>query len=149
MTDQQAELGVLLAPCGERQLVLPGGMVAEIVSVQGLEPALDGSPAWFLGRIPWRGRSVPVVRIADDPEMAPARAERAHLVVCFTPNGNPRLPYLAVETRGLPRLERVTAEALTVEEDDHPFALAALRLNGRPALLPDLDALEEALLAVS
>lgn len=152
MTEQPVELGVLLASCGERQLVLPGGMVAEIVSVKALEPAPEGSPAWLLGRLDWRGRSVPVVRIAGVPEMVPtpAQAMRNYLVVCFTPNGNASLPYLAIETRGLPRLERVTAAALTPEDEDgQPFALAAFRLNGHPALLPDVDALEEALLAIS
>ncbi len=145
MTGRPTEIGVLLAPAGDSHLMLPAGMVAEIVALQRLEAAPDGAPDWLLGHIQWRGRSVPVVRLATARDPESGRPPRAHLVVCFTPNGNASIPYLAIETRGLPRLERVTATALTPDENPHAFALAALQLNGKAAWLPDLDAVEAAL----
>jgi hypothetical protein len=58
---------------------------------------------------------------------------------------------MAIESPGLPHLERVTVQDLGPEPsmDTSPplFAARALRLTGRRAWLLDLDALERDLLA--
>jgi chemosensory pili system protein ChpC len=141
------ELRVLLLPAESGELMLPAAAVAEIVRAGDLALPDPGSPPWLAGTMEWRGLRVPVARLAE-PELG--LRGRLHAVVCYAPSADPRLPFLAVESAGLPQLARVGAESLAPEEGERPtsppFVLTPLSINGRPAWLMDLDALEASLL---
>jgi hypothetical protein len=137
-----------------REWLLPAVAVVEIVSAQGLEPADAAAPEWLIGSRQWRGVSVPTVRIGKAPRVAAgAGASRGHpyLAICLGASDNAALPFFAIESPGLPRMELVGAQSLVEDAEasaaDHPFALALLSLNGRPAALADLRSLESRLLA--
>ena len=127
--------------------MLPAGAVAELVRGGVLGPPPAGAPDWVLGTLAWRGHRLAVCRLGEG--AGPGAGPHA-LVVCFAPSGNPELPYLAVASPGLPRLERVNPTNLAPEPDapqERPwFVRGALWLNGRPAWLLDLGALEGPLL---
>lgn len=156
------ELRVLLLPSAAGELLLPAAAVAEIVRVErpaaaagegGGEP--EGEPRsepielapCRLADLDWRGQRVPQMRLAAPTDTPRGRG---HAVVCFAPSADSRLPFLAIECRGLPHLERARPGFLLANPDAHAsipsFVSHALTLNGRPAWLVDLDALEAELL---
>jgi chemosensory pili system protein ChpC len=143
------ELRGVVLPLGPADLLLPNVGVAEVLSYRDPEPVVHGPP-WLLGRVTWRERSVPLVSLpaAAVPPSPVERGPRARLVVCFTPNGNAALPYLGLLCVGPPRLARFRADNLqpAEPEGENPFVLHTLTYGDRPAWIPNLDALERALL---
>jgi hypothetical protein len=75
--------------------------------------------------------------------------------VCFAPGGGASAaPFFAIESPGMPRLERVTPDGLCAETGHRAareglFIQVALRVLGRPAGLVDLDVLQRALNAIA
>ena len=144
--------GVLL-PIGSRFLLLPNSAVAEVIGYR--EPKADtAAPDWWLGWIEWRGLRVPVVSL----EQALGRQEsergsrRARIAILNTLNGNADLPYIGVYTQGISRLTRITADNLTEDTSGtlaSPLVLAAFRINEQPAWIPDMDKLEQMVLAAA
>lgn len=141
--------GVVL-PVGASDVLLPNAAVAEVLAYGEPSPLAD-APPWLLGTLDWREREIPVVSLAaaGDPPEAAEPGRRARLAVCFTPDGNPELPYLGLLCVAPPRLARFLPEALdpAAERPANPFVLHALTFAERPAWIPDLDAIERALLA--
>lgn len=147
------ELRVLLLPVAPPpepwDLLLPQAGVAELVRIAPPEPPSAPAPGWLCGHLAWRGLRLPLVRPV--PGVAGGRIVRqVCAVVCLAPSGCPTAPFFAIESPGMPRLERITPEALAPdgpgsERDRGPFIQTRLRLRGHPAGLLDLDAVERAL----
>jgi chemosensory pili system protein ChpC len=135
--------------------MVPVAAVEQILSAASLEPPTPGAPDWLAGLLPWRGLRVPVVCLGQGADPAAGRpAARPYVVLCRAPTGAPVLPYFALASPSLPRLERVTPRTLSpdpaaVEAPGRPFSVVALRHQGQPAVLLDPDALQRALLAAS
>lgn len=136
-------------PTGASDLLLPNAAVAEVVGYQ--HPSTYASaPGWLLGSVGWRGLSVPLVSLAlaDARPVEVSRGQRARLVVCYTPSGNQALPYVAVLALGPPRLTRFNGLVLEPPEapPENPFVLHGVTFLTRPAWIPDMDAIERAVL---
>jgi chemosensory pili system protein ChpC len=133
----------------QARLLLPNATIAEVLSYAPPEP-VAGSPAWLLGRIRWRGWQLPLLSF---PRFAGIADEEGGLgskvVVLKALGGDPRRPYFAVLTQGFPRLVTVTDASLTrLDTADEPLpngVLARVRLKDEDAVIPDLEALEQAL----
>jgi chemosensory pili system protein ChpC len=144
----QAELRCLVAPTAQGDLVLPTSAVAEVVAHGGEARIRKGSPEWLMGDLKWRDLRVPLIDLGAQAHMpAPAAGTRRphpYALICFTPSGNQALPYIAFLVAGLPRQARIHREDLVPATNPtaRPFLLYALELQGRPAWIPDLDALE-------
>ena len=156
MSESAAALRVLLLPLipppEPWDLLLPEAAVAELVRLEAAEPAGPGAPEWLRGYLPWRGQRLALVRAVpgDTPGDGGDRFRCA--VVCLAPSGDPAAAFFAIESPGMPRLERVTAAMLSPDApapSRGPFIRAALRLGGRPAGLLDLDAVERALAGIA
>jgi chemosensory pili system protein ChpC len=143
------ELRGVVLPLGPADLLLPNAAVAEVLGYREPETS-GGGPPWLLGTVTWRERPVPLVSLpaAAHPSQPVALGPRARLAVCFTPSGNRALPYVGLLCVGPPRLARFRADNLspTGEEADNPFILHTLTYAERPGWIPDLDALERAVL---
>ena len=157
MNQNEQTLRVLLlpVPCDPDpwDLLLPGAAVAEIVRAEPLTAAQSGAPDWLIGYLAWRGLQLPVIRLAAPDLSSDDQLRHRQAVVCHAPGGDPSLAFVAIESPGVPRLERVTPESLSAQgalaaQEGHPFLQVTLRLRGRPAALVDLDAIERAVLAV-
>ena len=160
MNPAERSLRVLLLPVPSApdpwELLLPGAAVAAVVRAEPLETAGPGAPDWLLGFLDWQGLRVPLVRAAITPPPNGPRPGQAHAAVCFAPAADPALPFFAIASPSVPRLERITPATLSAERPeahpgavgaDRPFIQVALRHLGRPVSLVDLDAVEQALLA--
>jgi len=145
--------GVLIQVEGAR-LLLPNATIAEVLSYADPEPVTD-APDWLLGRIRWRGWQLPLASfsrlsgIADE-----AGGLGSKVVVLKALGGDAHLPYVALLTKGFPRLVTVSRDALVADAgegdaegaDELPLGvLMRVLLNDEPALLPDVDAIETAI----
>lgn len=147
----------LIAPTVFGNLLLPAAAVAEVVSYSGgdVRPHQGGSQ-WLVTDLEWLGQWVPLVDLGpaapDDIQDKPVigtRRRRPCALVCFTPNGNPAVPYIAILTTDSPRLVRLTSADLAQAPNTRTIPLAHFTLDyrGSPAWVPDLDLIErEALL---
>ena len=146
--------GVLIQVEGAR-LLLPNATIAEVLSYAEPEAVAD-APDWLLGRIRWRGWQLPLAsfsRLAGIADEVGGLGSK--VVVLKALGGDSRLPYVALLTKGFPRLVTVSRDALVADagEGDIDGAAATLPLgvlmrvllNDEPALLPDVDAVESAI----
>jgi chemosensory pili system protein ChpC len=139
----------LLIPLHQEQLLLPNAAVAEVTVYLKPEPQAD-APDWYLGKINWRERKVPLVsfEIASGGTPPPG-SHGVRITVLNTLNANPRVPYIALLTQGIPGLKQVKEQHLIPADE---FALkqrhsvaGSVKLDDATLLIPDIDDLEKRL----
>jgi chemosensory pili system protein ChpC len=139
----------LIVPLNGTLLVVPNTAVAEVADFKTPQSIAD-APAWLLGMMLWRGRSIPLVAL--EPLLggaAGAGGVHARALVCNTLNSNPVLPFIAILAQGIPRLQELKPDLVEVVESETEEATAVaarLRVAGREGVIPDLDVLERQLL---
>lgn len=144
------ELVTMLIPVRGKQLLVPNVTVAEIIHLAPIR-SVDDVPTWFTGLIAWRDCQIPVISfeaINDEPFVSVNPDMR---VAVFNGTADPqRLPFYGVTTQGMPRLLRLTAEEIGVNDDVVTGAAEAgsVHAAGESASIPDIDYIEERLLAV-
>ncbi|WP_024891326.1 chemotaxis protein CheW [Luteimonas huabeiensis] len=139
-----AEIRGVLIQIAQARLLLPNATISEVLSYADPEP-VDGAPDWLLGRIAWRGWSLPLVAFA---RMAGLAADErgglgSKVAVMKNLRAGDRLPYIALLTQGFPRLVNVSARTLEADDGDGalpPAVSARVRIRDDAALVPDLDA---------
>jgi chemosensory pili system protein ChpC len=147
--DARAEVRGIVVPVGKESILLPAAAVAEVIGYQKPTP-YEGAPPWLLGAVIWHEQAVPLVSVIFAEEgVEPVQAgQRARIVVCYTPNGNPKLPYVAFLAVGPPWLARFRAETLDpdAQSTSNPFVLHALTFEKIASWIPRMDAVERAVL---
>ena len=132
----------LWIPLRGMNLLLPNVAVAEVVPYR--EPELiEAGPDWLLGVFHWRDQRIPMVSYeAFCKQAAPESADRARILVLNTPQGDSRLPFLAMATSGIPRLFLADNEGLDdvlgAEHFASDHSLSAVRIGSEQADIPDL-----------
>ncbi|MCL7715702.1 chemotaxis protein CheW [Stenotrophomonas mori] len=144
------EVRGVLIQAGKERVLLPNATVAEMMSRVAVEP-VAGAPAWLAGRIAWQGWDVPLLSYArfsgfgDEPVTGNNK-----VVVLKALGGDPAMPYFALLTQTFPQLIVVPRDGLLADasEENLPQGVHMRVLLGEQnALLPDLDAIERAVLA--
>lgn len=139
----------LIIPLNGVTLLLPNTAVAEVSNYKMPQPIGD-APAWLLGMMLWRGRSVPL--LAFEPFLgrtAGVGGVHARAAVCNTLNANPVLPFVAILAQGIPRLQELKSgmvESVARGGEGPAVVAARVLVDGREAIIPDLDVLERQLL---
>jgi chemosensory pili system protein ChpC len=142
------EIRCVLVPVGDQRMLLPNATVAEVITQSTPEP-IEGAPDWLLGRIAWRGWRVPLVaftKLAGAGEGDPDLAVRVAVLKAL--GGSAELPFIAVVTRGFPRLTTLNAELIIPTHDGTalpPGVRAQVLVRDDMALIPDLEMLEREL----
>ncbi len=148
----QVEVRGVLLPLQSGQLLLPNISVSEVVGYGDPEEVPKGAPDWLLGVMSWRHYRVPL--IAFDSLLGMPEKEighRARIALCNTINSASVLPYTGFLLRTIPRLVRVTEESivpLDEQEEPRPMVSRHLMINDQEAWIPNLDALEQALVEI-
>ena len=122
--DAQDIRGVLIQVEGAR-LLLPNATIAEVLSYAEPE-AVAGAPDWLLGRIRWRGWQLPLAsfsRLAGIADEIGGLGSK--VVVLKALGGDSRLPYVALLTKGFPRLVTVSRDALVPDAGEGDAAETA------------------------
>lgn len=148
MSESQSVISSLYLPVSEKNLLLPNVCVAEVVDYQ--EPSKqEDAPDYYLGKVKWRGIDVPVVsyEIANGAKSARKSANARIAVVNAIGDHSPKLPFFAIVTRGIPRLVKITEDAIKISRKKKGPADAALvRIDGEDATIPKIDYLESLVL---
>ena len=144
MTSEQSEIRTILAGVSGSAVIVPGSVVAEVISYSEPKPFKD-APAWLLGEIGWRDWSVPVVSFAVLAGKASAEEAAAHsrILIIKSLSGYSSTPYLGILIDGVPRMVKVTADSLTKPErmTDFPCVFREITIGEERALIPELDEL--------
>lgn len=148
--EELQELGVrcLTLSLNGMSLLLPNTMVAEVSEVLPVNVAAN-TPEWLSGFVSWRGRTVPAVSfeklLGQDTAV---RHGDNRMVVLNTLNGNPGIPFIAMEIQGLPHLSLLKHGMLEHAENEQrkePVVLATVRVDGEVAIVPNVDVIERML----
>lgn len=145
MSELAREIRALMIPVTNGRLLLPNATVAEVIAYTAPEDVVD-APSWLLGRIVWRGWSLPLVsfsQLASLGEEVPSST--AKVAVLKALNGDAKLPFMAVLTQGFPRLITVTQDMLVPsgDENQHAGVLAEVLIRDDAAIIPDLGTIED------
>jgi len=152
-TEQVQEVYSLMIPTVDSNILLPNSNVAEIVPFSNVElfTESDEKPNWFIGHLLWRGQDVPLISIdVIQGESDPQANKRSRVAVAHTLNSNKELPYIAIVVQGIPRLSHVRADNIQYLSDSTLSDAEKMRVtvDNIGASIPDLDKIEEMILAV-
>ncbi|MBA1148356.1 chemotaxis protein CheW [Ectothiorhodospiraceae bacterium WFHF3C12] len=142
----------LLVPISEYNLLLPGTLLAEVVSYVEPSPLAGHSEdaPWILGMVSWRGQRVPLVALetlmfGHSNELG----SRARIAVIKAVGNHRGMPYIGVLTQQIPRLITVHPDTIEPLDDSDVSGYAAIEaqvlVTGEPALIPDVEYLEQEL----
>ncbi len=143
-TQAQDSLGALLLPLGDRQLLVPNSVVAELVPYRAPR-AMPDMPGWVLGQIDWRDLRLPLLCFELACGARLVAGEQPRIAVLNALGGREHVKFIALLLQGIPRSVRVDAAL-----PRHPAPLASLeleavRVDEQEARIPDLIALEDKL----
>lgn len=142
--------GVVLQCAGEKVL-LPNATVAEVMSRVQVSPPADGLPSWWVGNLAWQGFDLPVVGFGNFTGLGEDVLTGAlKVVVLKALAGEAGLPYYALLTESFPQLMAVPRDGLLADASEETVPAGVhmrVLLGEQTALLPDLDAVEQAVLA--
>jgi len=151
MADRDDVVRAVLVPLVHEALLVPTAVVAEVAPYAG-PLAMPGVPAWVLGSVDWRGRSIPVVSmdVAMGGAAGVVAGQRTRIAVLRTLDAHPEMPLYGLLASGTPRVLQASAESLHRVEAGAgmpPFVLERVTVAGtETALIPDLDSLQTSLL---
>ncbi|MDF1628674.1 MAG: chemotaxis protein CheW [Alcanivoracaceae bacterium] len=144
MAELPKEIPGLLIPMHGRPWVVPNIVVAEIIPLR--QPDRPGhGPEWLLGWLSWRDQDIPLLSFERLNESGQVTiGPEARIAVINTVTG--KLKFYAVIIQGIPRQSRIGKEDLVEEPvESGPADSMYVQMGGDLAVIPDLDAIEQAL----
>ena len=139
-----SQLTGLLLPLADRTLILPNVAVAELIDYQPGSFDMD-SPPWYLGRVNWRNRQIPLLSFESACGGKTVIGERARIVVLNALGGRPDLKFMALLVQGIPRSCKLDSQLSYVDVPLCGLEQAAVQVAEQVAKIPDLLALEQRL----
>ncbi len=142
------EVRGVLIQAGAERVLLPNATVAEMMSRVPVQP-IEGAPDWLAGYIAWQGWEVPLLSYARFNGGEPVSGSNK-VVVLKALGGNPEMPYFALLTQSFPQLIAVPRDGLLADASEESLPQGVhmrVLLGEQSALLPDLDAIESAVVA--
>ena len=137
------ELRTLLAPISGSNILLPGSVVAEVVTFSELA-AFAEAPEWLLGELEWSGWQIPVVHFSllahtsHDSSVSP----RSRILVVKTMTESSSVLHVGFLISGMPRLKTLSiANLAETGSDTEPCVFSHVTVDEQPAVIPDLDEL--------
>lgn len=134
----------LLLPLADRNLILPNVAVAELIGYQPAAFDLD-TPPWYLGRVSWRNRQIPLLNFESACGSKIVIGDRARIVILNALGGRPGLKFIAMLVQGIPRSYKLDSQLSYVDVPLCALEKAAVQVADQVAKVPDLLALEELL----
>lgn len=145
MNEQELKVRSQLIPLHNMRLVLPNTAIAEVISYHNPQ-SLEGMPDWLPGMLSWRGLQIPLVSLETAAVgQAPHTHRRSRVVVMNTITGSSQLPFYGIIAQGIPRLMNLDQSNILDApnaESGQNFVLRQVLVEGHPAIIPDLNALE-------
>jgi len=136
----------LLLPLADRHLILPNVAVAELIDYQPGTLDLD-TPPWYLGRVAWRNRQIPLLSFESACGNKIVIGERARIVILNALGGRPELKFIALLVQGIPRSYKLDSQLSYVDVPLCSLEQAAVQVGEQVAKVPDMLALEALLVS--
>ena len=141
----------LALPIAGEQILVPNAVVAEVVAADTVSP-VSGDPDWLIGSLTWRGSVLPLVCMeAAVGGTRPEVVARSKIVILKALSASEPLGNFAVLVQGIPHQVLATNHTVTLESQingGRPFVAAEVQVEGEQAFIPNLDAVEKALMDV-
>lgn len=148
MAELPTEVPSLLIPMQGRPWLIPNIVVAEVIPLR--QPDRPGHGAeWLLGWFNWRDSDIPLISFERLNESGQVHiGDGARIAVLNTVTG--KTGFYAVVVQGIPRMLKIGRNDLVEEPaDTGPAEAMYLQVGGDLAVVPDLDAIERTILALS
>jgi len=139
----------------DRKLLLPNAMVAEVMAMRSIDDS-DADESWILGTVSWRGWDIPLIDFGlltgyqnDDPAEL-ASTDNIAVLKCI--NHPENMPYFAVLSRGIPKLQLVSRGDIQLheEQDVNHHAIASLvSIEDEMADIPNMNYIETQLISLT
>lgn len=145
MAENPEQLPCVLIPVQDTTLLLPNVSIAEIVDFEP-DPA-ENDEDWVLGKLQWRGVTLPVLswEAANGGDPHPPEGRRGRILVLNTiTERHNAMPFMAMATRGIPRQAKINPDDLKRESEATGDAvLMAVVFEGEHCVIPDMSVLED------
>lgn len=142
------EVPCLLLPIANGQLLLPTFTIAEMIHYRSpLQKVGQEKPKWFLGDLPWRGLTIPMLSFeVITGHNSPKIDNGSQIAIFNNPDINAKLPFFAIPTTGIPHLSRITPEGILelTNDDLKPYETMRVDIAGDQAIIPNISALLDA-----
>lgn len=148
------EIRAVMVPVeDERKMLLPNAMVAEVMSLRDVDP-VEGAEPWLIGKVPWRGWDLPLIDFAVlTGGAAMEKMEKSYNIAVLKSINTPeKMPYFAVLSRGIPKLQLVSRGDMQLHEDmtiNHNAIASLVSIHDETADIPNMNYLEQSLVAVT
>ncbi len=147
------EIRAVLIPIEEgRKLLLPNAMVAEVLGMRSIDD-VESSEKWLLGTVSWRGWDIPLIDFAV--LTSSATDDDIHnnynLAVLKSINHPEDMPYFAVLSRGIPKLQLVSRGDMQLHEEkqiNHNAIASLVSIQDEMADIPNMNYLETNLISL-
>lgn len=137
-----------LLPLSGMQMVLPNTCIAEVISLQAIEP-IKKSVDWLLGMTSWRGIHIPVISFETANGVSTGEtSKRNRIAVLNSLDDNSELPFYAVVIQGIPKLislKKADINAVKKPDSNLPMAKEQTIIGDETAIIPDQKKIEKLL----
>ncbi|ADJ27091.1 CheW protein [Nitrosococcus watsonii C-113] len=137
----------ILLPLQEQILLLPRTAIAEIIPYIEPKP-LPNAPYWLCGTVHWREQILLLVSFeALQRKPIPPLSNHAHIVILNTVRRHSSRKFYALIIQNIPQLILAHGNNLSAfpHAPSSPFLHCRAEINQLPALIPNLEYLEETL----
>lgn len=131
----------------KENVIVPNALVAEIISVKDIEQG-ENAPAWFLGRMKWRGADVPLLSFeaAGGDQISKVNLNTQAVVLYAVGKSGEinHYPYMGLVMSGVPHVSHFTREQIKTDNEalgEHPMVAQKVRINGASVSILDVDAM--------
>ena len=148
------EIRAVLIPIEEgRKLLLPNAMVAEVLGMRSIDKT-DITEEWLLGTVSWRGWDIPLIDFAilTGANVKADVKSSYNLAVLKSINHPQEMPYFAVLSRGIPKLQLVSRGDMQLHEEksiNHNAIASLVSIRDEMADIPNMNYLESNLIAIT
>ena len=110
--------GIMIPVSDDKKVLLPNAIIAEVVTYKEMDE-IEHTPEWLLGSINWRGYHVPVVCYESliQGEFV-ENDNQGRVAIIKSLSDDEKLPYFALISNGVPRLQLITQGDLQVHEGE-------------------------------
>ena len=150
------EIRAVLIPIEtDRKLLLPNAMVAEVMAMRSIDDSA-AEDDWVLGTVSWRGWDIPLIDFGlltgyqNDEPADPVSTDNIAVLKCI--NHPEDLPYFAVLSRGIPKLQLVSRGDIQLHEEQdvvHHAIASLVSIEEEMADIPNMNYLETQLIGLT
>ena len=148
------DIRAVLIPIEEgRKLLLPNAMVAEVLGMRTIDD-IEQDVDWVLGTVSWRGWDIPLIDFAvlTGAEVQDSVSSSYNLAVLKSINHPEDMPYFAVLSRGIPKLQLVSRGDMQLHEEksiNHNAIASLVSIQDEMADIPNMNYLETNLISIT